>query len=124
MEMAIKSIQLPSQVAVSNAAAALKRNRTAVEANSKVRRVYAEELKKVEEATKGVWSDWQECREKHQKAKKIQATREEYARLCDGNAELAETFLAKVYDQDTIEAAAVFIDNAEFVQHGELLLSE
>jgi hypothetical protein len=104
-EMAIKKIELPSESAVANMASVLKRNKAAEEANTKARNAYNKAIKAVEEATAGVWHDWEECREKERQAAKIYATLDEYIRLCDGNRETALRFLGKLYDSEQIAEA-------------------
>ena len=84
-ELGMKTIDLSSEVDVSNAAVALKRNKAAEDANRKSRDAYASAIKAVEDATKGVWDDWNECREKATRCAKVKATREEYMNLCDYN---------------------------------------
>ena len=104
-ELGMKTIDLSSEVDVSNAAVALKRNKAAEDANRKSRDAYASAIKAVEDATKGVWDDWNECREKATRCAKVKATREEYMNLCDYNATTAEAFLGKVFDAEQIGEA-------------------
>jgi hypothetical protein len=110
-EMAIKTINLPSEADVSNAAVVLKQNEAAEDANREAKEGYANAIKAVEDATKGVWDDWNECREKSSRCAKVQATREEYLKLCDGSTATAEAFLGKVFSQAEIdESNAWFAD--------------
>lgn len=104
--MSIGTVKLPSDVSVSNAAVVLKKNNAANSANANAEEARRVAMKKVEDATSGVWDDWNECRAKASRCKKLADTRDEYKRLCDGNAELAETFLAKVYNAEEIKEAA------------------
>ena len=83
----------------------LEKAKAAKDANAKRLREYDAAIKVANEATQGVWNDWHECREKQAHAAKVFRTLDEYTGLCAGNAELAKTFLAKVYDADAIKAA-------------------
>lgn len=107
-EMTIKKVELPSEIAVANMASILKRNKAAEEANTKARNAYNKAIKAVEEATAGVWNDWEYCREKERQAAKIYATLDEYIRLCDGNRETALRFLGKLFSADEIAEAAAW----------------
>lgn len=56
------------------------------------------------QALKGLWDDWHECRDKRAKLQQIIATFEEYKRIA-GDEDIAERFLAKVYEATEIEEA-------------------
>ncbi len=94
---AVFSGELAGADDVMAATVALKANKANKEENDRAERAYREAVKKVDEATRDVWSDWRECRGKAERAQRIAETRAEYLRLA-GTAELAETFLAKAYD--------------------------
>ena len=104
-EMGMTVVSLPTEVDVSNAAVVLKQNAAIETANRTARIAYDEAIKAVEGATKGVWDDWHECREKAVRCAKVKATREEYLQLCDGNAATADAFLVKVFTEEAIAEA-------------------
>ncbi len=66
---------------------------------------YTAAMKLQEEALKGLWSDWVDCREKAQRVAKVQATAAEY-RAIAGTEEVALQFLSKVFDADSLREAA------------------
>jgi len=105
-ELKIQPITLPSVVEMSQMASILKANKAAKDANEKALENHRKAMKVVEDATKGLWDDWQECREKSRRCQKVADTRAEYLKLSGGDAEIAETFLKKVLDEDRIAEAA------------------
>jgi hypothetical protein len=104
-EMGMAVVSLPTEADVSNCAVVLKQNRSVEEANRKANSEYGTAITAVEEATKGVWDDWHDCREKATRCAKVKATREEYLKLCDGNVTTADAFLAKVFSVEAIAKA-------------------
>ncbi len=94
--------ELASIEDVTAAVVILKANKAKREENAKAENVFREAMKKVDEATRGVWDDWHDCRAKAARAKRVAETREEYRRLA-GTEELAETFLVKALGADLVE---------------------
>lgn len=86
-------VRLKSQIDAANAA----KNQ-----NDKALEEYNADLKCANEAVEGVWDDYRGCQGKSWRFKKIVDTRDEYARLCEGNQRVAATFLAKAYPADEI----------------------
>ena len=74
-------------------------------ANDDALREYNDNNTAVTEAVEGVWDDYHECRRNAHNYKRVIATREEYRNLCDGDEALADTFLLKAYNRDTIKLA-------------------
>ena len=58
-----------------------------------------------------VWEDWHECRSERAKCQRIRDTRQEYLRMCDGNTEIAEKFLAKLFSAEEIAKATLTAKN-------------
>lgn len=71
-------------------------------ANDAALKDYNDACRCAREAVEGVWDDYRDRQRDAAKYKKVIATREEYRSLCDGNEDLANTFLAKAYDNETI----------------------
>jgi len=105
----ITPTQLPSEQAVLNTKAQLEEVRTLKEANQKANDTYSEARKAINEATSGVWENWDRCREKMAEAEAVRDTWQEYVKLCDGNTEIARTFLDKLYDPHRIEEAVAWL---------------
>lgn len=103
--MTIIAEMLPDAAAVIAAKATTDDNRRRKAENDEAQRRYEQELKKVNDATSGVWSDWHDCRRKADEAKKIRDTFDEYKRMTGGNEELARAFLAKAFEANEIEEA-------------------
>lgn len=72
------------------------------------RRAYEKSCEAQRKALEGMWEDWHRCRKLAAEAQQVKATRREYIELCDGDADLAATFLAKAYDEERIKAAAAW----------------
>lgn len=115
-ELSIKSVELPSEDVVANMATVLKRNKAAEDANATRRAEYAKAITAVEDATKGVWDDWQTCRAKARDAAKVKDTLAEYLGLCDGNTTTALAFLAKAFDEERIAEAKAWFGSEWNVQ--------
>lgn len=88
-------------------------------ANDAALKDYNDACRCAREAVEGVWDDWHDRLRDAAKYKKVIATREEYRSLCDGNERLANTFLAKAYDADTIRAAREWFGEAETAEAAE-----
>lgn len=90
---------------VMNATTVLKSNVEKRDHNDRVEREWREKQKLVDQATNGVWADWYRCRELQDKMRRVVETRDEYARLTNGDVALARTFLEKVFSLDDITTA-------------------
>jgi hypothetical protein len=112
-EMKIQKIELPNEVAMTNKAVILKANKAAKEANEKSQSQYHKDMKSVEDATKGVWDDWHECREKAARCKKVADTRAEYVTLSGGDKAIAEEFLKKAFDEERLKEAAEWLGDED-----------
>lgn len=99
--------ELTEHHVVLSAIVALKSNKAKDDANQKAEREYTEATKKIDEATKDVWADWQELRAKARDHQKVLDTKTEYEKLA-GDAETALKFLLKAYPQPTIEEACAW----------------
>lgn len=92
----------------------LKRIAAARAENERKSSAHRKAMEAVEQASKGVWDDWYEVIDRKRQAERIAATRVEYLRMTDGNAELADAFLAKAFDVEQRKSAAVFHDDIPF----------
>lgn len=79
--------------------------KAAKDINEKLLREYNAAVKKLNEACDGVWADWADCRETAAKMKKVLDVRAEYVETCNGDYGLADKFLAKAFDAETIRGA-------------------
>jgi hypothetical protein len=104
-ELSIKSVELPTEAAMSNAASILKRNTATEEANQKLSREYRTAVEATEKATQGIWTDWYECRDKQATLKRVTDTFAEYTELCNGDKAMAHTFLLKAFKEEQVKAA-------------------
>lgn len=111
-ELVIAPVSLPTEHAMAEAAVVLKRNEAARRANDTLSNKHAEAMRAIEDATKGVWDDWNECRRKACRCTEVANTRQEYIALCQGDATLAETFLTKAYDSERISEAIEWFGDA------------
>lgn len=105
-DMKIVSIALPNEQVMIERAAKLEQIKAAQEANGRALAAYDEAVKAVKKAVEGVWTDYSECLEKARRVANVEKTRAEYMQLCDNNAELAETFLAKAFKEEELQEAA------------------
>lgn len=101
----ITAEELPSDVDVAARKAAIDEHTRREQANAKAKREHEEACKKIADATSGVWTDWHACRAAEARRQRIRDTFTEYARMTDGNGDLARAFLAKAFPVDEIEAA-------------------
>lgn len=61
------------------------------------------------EVLRGVWDDWNGCRDEEARLEKIRKTLADYERMTDGNKDMALGFLAKVFDVEDIKTATGLI---------------
>lgn len=79
----------------------LERAKAAKSANEAESKRYQKECSDREEALKGMWSDWHECREQAATMERIKTTMAEYVELA-GDARKASAFLRKAFDETVI----------------------
>lgn len=82
--------------------AIIEKNAAAKKQNDSLKSEYEVSLRKVTEASAGVWDDYYSLRSEAAANKKIIDTYNEYISTCDGNEGLAYTFLLKAYDAGTV----------------------
>ncbi len=73
--------------------------------NEKRQRDYEKAIETVSKETALVWADWYACKERAAHLQRVRETLDEYTRMTGGNAEIARSFLAKVFEADDIAAA-------------------
>lgn len=83
--------------------------------NERRERAHAEALAKQEEALRGLWEDWHECRAKVARLREIADTFAEYKRIA-GDDIVAARFLEKAYPFDEIVDAATYHGFREAVE--------
>lgn len=114
IESEIKQSSLYSRQALLDLASILKENKAAKAYNEDISSAHEKRTEEVDKVLNGVWEDWYECKTKAAQHRKVLETRSEYMKLTDNNADLADTFLKKVYSTEEIkEADAWFGDDAE-----------
>jgi hypothetical protein len=101
----VTTVELISAEEHARVSATLKERKQAMDANEKARAQFAKDSKAQQDVLDKVWQDWHEQREFRAKCQRVRDTREEYIRMCDGDAEIAEKFLAKLYRPDEIADA-------------------
>lgn len=101
----IAPVQLCRPEDVANVAIRLKNAASVKKANETALSEYNEKIKKVNEATQGVWDDFRRCRNLSRDHKKILDTFAEYVATCDGDETTAMKFLLKAYDSIAIRDA-------------------
>lgn len=101
----IKQVEMFEEQSVMDSRPILSRNKSAKEENERAMKLYNESSKKMEDTLAGVWEDWHRCRNLEYVHKKVVDTFESYKAMAEGNIEVAEKFLAKVYTADQIAAA-------------------
>ena len=108
----VGTIELPSEADVLTVASKLAQVKQIKEANEKASKDYQSARKAIDEALAGLWEDWHEQTAMASRCREIEATREEYTKMCDGNVDLADEFLRKVYAEERIEEAAKWAGEA------------
>lgn len=77
-------------------------------ANERAKAQYEQDLKKQNDALKGLWADWCACVERRANLQKIADTFDDYVRTVGGDTTIASKFLSKVFSPSDIEDAAVW----------------
>lgn len=77
-------------------------------ANERAKSQYEQDIKKQNDALKGLWADWCACVERRSNLKKIADTFDDYVRTVGGDTEIASKFLSKVFIKSDIEDAAAW----------------
>ena len=88
-------------------------------ANERAKSQYEENLRKQNDALKGLWSDWCECRDKRVNLQKIADTFDDYVRTVGGDVAIASKFLSKVFPKSDIEDAAAWFGKPIVVHFAE-----
>lgn len=86
----------------------LKSNAAKVQANERASAEWKKQSAEMEKACRGVWDDWQECREKKRHAEKIAKTKAEYLRLTNGDELMANAFLKKAFEGGQLDRSRTF----------------
>ncbi len=92
--------------------------KAAKDENDRRRRAHEEQQKKVDQALQGLWDDWHACCAKGRAIAAINATREKYLRLADGDETTARRFILLVHTEDELAEAAAWGDAAPGPTHG------
>ena len=115
-----KSDKLSIEKVTAHSRAEVVNNKSASElvaANTKNNETLLSEYRKAADAvikvTQHVWGDWRECQRTAETYRKIVTTLGEYVGTCDGNREMAMTFLAKAFPQPDIDAAIEWCGEAD-----------
>ena len=96
---------------VLNAHLTLKANKEKREANTRAESDWKLAQKAVDEASRGVWSDWHECQEKRARMVRLMRTKAEYELMTNGDAALARSFLLKVTTEELLTEASQWFPN-------------
>lgn len=78
--------------------------------NGRRKEAHSKEAAKVDEALKGMWADWHECRAKAAEMKRVHETLAKYVEMAKGDEEIARGFLIKAFDADIVEEAEGWVD--------------
>jgi hypothetical protein len=111
----VKLVKLYNSQSLMNAATLVKKNKEAKEYNEKVSSKWNNDRKKMDDTLSEVWNDWRSCLSTKERHESVRGTYEEYLRMCEGNVELAEQFLLKVYSQEDVEETKKWFYDGEEV---------
>ena len=111
-EKEIEEVQVISAKSIARHKALLQQASETKAANQKAREAYLDAQRKQDDALKGLWADWHECRDKDHQMAKVVATFDSYTKTALGDAPIAMSFLRKVFTLDEIEKAADWCKNA------------
>jgi len=103
----ITPLPLVTEESANRHAKALAEKKEIKDANDRKRSDYDSAMYKVTEATKSVWSDWHDCQKKEAKMRLVIDTLAEYRSMA-GDEDTARAFLAKAFDEHTIDEAFVW----------------
>lgn len=102
-ELKIKPIKLFAKVVVMAQKDELEENKKRKDRNDNLTGRYQKAKREVREATEDLWSDWRKCLDSEDRYTRMQNTLAEYVETCDGNEELAMTFLLKIHEQEEVD---------------------
>jgi hypothetical protein len=86
--------------------AALEKRSAIRSANAKREEEWVKEKQKEDDALRGMWSDWQRCRDLDAAHRRVSATFDSYVSTAGGDREVAFRFLRKAFADPQIVAAA------------------
>jgi hypothetical protein len=102
----VEVAELPTKDDVVKMRVALKAQQAAKTANSQRREARSQQEKKIDDVLRGLWEDWHACREKAARVAEVNRTREKYVLLAAGDASIAASFLAQVFNTERLDEAA------------------
>ncbi len=117
----VRVVSLPQKDTAQAKAALIKQVDAAKKENARRKQAHEEELKKVEQATRGLWDDWHSCRERAATMARIAETFDKYIAIA-GSEETAAKFLAQAFPAPDIAEAATWADRPVMV--APLVLAE
>ena len=103
-EMAIETSELFAYETIMAAQSGLKKNKAARDENSRLQSEYQKACDTANKVTEKVWENWHKVRATRSELSRVVATFKEYETLT-GKRNLALTFLAKIFNQETIQEA-------------------
>lgn len=102
-DMKVVSVQVLGEQEYVRVKAALKKSAEAKSRNKELVAAYDKATAEQRKVLAGVWEDWREKGRMAVRHEKIKATREEYLKMCGGDAALAEKFLRKTFTEDDVQ---------------------
>lgn len=105
----VKRVPIYSAARLAEAHEAIEKAAEARAENGRRKKEWKDTTEAEQKAVGGMWTDWHECRAKAAEVQRVLDTRAEYVKLTDGDEDMAESFLAKVYDADAREQAAQWV---------------
>jgi len=113
--VSVTPVSFPTKAVVMQIASLLKENKAIKDSNEKQTKARAEQISAIDKATKGIWDDWQDCKQKKSRCEQLIATFQEYVGLCDGDRHKALVFLKKVHDDASIQEATLWSNLEDLV---------
>ncbi len=103
-EPTIENQRIHSTMAVEQARSSFEKQAAVKTENDRRRRAHDEETKHQEEALRGLWDDWHQCRARGVEMERVWTTFREYSKIA-GDDETARRFLARAFDVAKLKAA-------------------